>query len=193
MLLVLPWLTNVLLPVPAAAQVQKAHEMIQSANSRLRRGGTRMDGTLKPTGQPDYRKKAQDKSLNHLYVDPQTTLLLDNDGVFLYLGNVGKLKNGNQFPHGTGLSRTVVSIPATDDVVTGDSFTGDSGYEYCLGTWKRGALHGKAIVKRPDGTYCNTTWRWNSLKSVSDETPSTEEIETLEKAIARLEKLMSML
>ena len=45
MLLVLPWLTNVLLPVPTAAQVQKAHEMIQSANSRLRRGGTRMDGT----------------------------------------------------------------------------------------------------------------------------------------------------
>ena len=174
----------VLLPVQAAAQAQRtANDAINMSVSRIQRGGQRMLGTLKPTEQSNKKKKAQDKPLNHLYVDPQTTLLLDNDGVFLYLGNVGKLKNGNQFPHGTGISRTVVQDPETYE----------TSYEYCLGSWKRGFRHGKSLVKRPDGTYCKTTWRWDNLKSVSEESPSAEEIDQLEKAIARLEIIMSLL
>lgn len=173
----------VLLPVQAAAQAKRtANDAINLSASRTRGGSPRVFGALKQTEQ-DNNKNAQDKPLNHLYVDPQTTLLLDNDGVFLYLGNVGKLKNGNQFPHGTGISRTVVQDPETYE----------TSYEYCLGSWKRGFRHGKSLVKRPDGTYCKTTWRWDNLKSVSEESPSAEEIDQLEKAIARLEKIMSLL
>ena len=122
-------------------------------------------------------------NLRQIRIDDQTVLLYDETRTFVYLGSIDHLKNGKLFPHGTGIRRTI----------TKDPNTGDAAYEYCLGTWKRGALHGKAIQKRPDGTYRNTTWRWDRLKSVSAEAPSPEEIATLEKAIARLEKLMTML
>ena len=64
----------VLLPVQAAAQAQRtANDAINMSVSRIQRGGQRMLGTLKPTEQSNKKKKAQDKPLNHLYVDPQTT------------------------------------------------------------------------------------------------------------------------
>ena len=122
-------------------------------------------------------------NLRQIRIDDQTVLLYNETGTFVYLGSIDQLKNGKLFPHGTGTRRTIIKDPDT----------GESAYEYCLGTWKRGALHGKAIQKRPDGTCRNTTWSWDRLKSVSAEAPSPEEIATLEKAIARLEKLMTML
>ena len=104
----------VLLPVQAAAQAQRtANDAINMSVSRTRGGSPRVFGALKQTGQ-DNNKNAQDKPLNHLYVDPRTTLLLDNDGVFLYLGNVGKLKNGSGV---TRIDRGDIMAPNPDDRV----------------------------------------------------------------------------
>ena len=103
--------------------------------------------------------------------------------MFLYLGNIGKLNNGKQFPHGEGLCRTVIIDPDT----------GDSAYEYCLCPWKRGSRHGEGVIKHPDGTYRKARWKWNRLKSVSDESPTPEEIESLEKKIDRLERILQIL
>ena len=134
--------------------------------------------------QPKKISNKKDISWKHIRIDEQSSLLFDEEGTELFLGGVGQMKaNGNYYPAGEGLSRTLVKDPVH----------GETAYEYYFGSWKRGSRHGKALVKCPDGTYCNTTWRWDRLKSISEEEPSAEDIARLETEIARLEKIMSLL
>ena len=119
----------------------------------------------------------------HIQIDEETSLLFDTEGTFIYMGSIGQLKNGNCFPDGTGLVRTVIK----------DTDTGESAYEYRLCPWKRGSRHGEGIMKLPDGTYRKVRWKWGRLKSVSDEPPVPEEIEALEQKIDRLERILQIL
>lgn len=124
-----------------------------------------------------------DKQLRQIPIDEKTTLLYDEDGTFFYLGSISQLKNGKPFPHGSGLCRTVARNP----------ITGEVSYEYCSCNWKRGSRHGEGIMRLPDGTCRKAVWQWDHLQTVSDTPPSRGEIETLEKHIWRLEKLISLL
>ena len=119
----------------------------------------------------------------HIQIDEETSLLFDTEGTFIYMGAIGQLKSGNYFPAGTGLIQIIIK----------DTDTGDSAYEYYLCPWKRGSRHGEGIMKLPDGTYRKARWKWNRLKSVSDEPPTPEEIESLEKKVERLEQVLRLL
>ena len=118
-----------------------------------------------------------------IQIDDETSLLYNAEGTFIYMGAVEELKDGRLFPSGKGLGRTVIR----------DSDSGESGYEYSFCSWKRGSKHGEGLLKRPDGTRAKAVWKWNQLKSVSDDPLTPEEIETLENQIARLETLLKVL
>ena len=123
---------------------------------------------------PRFSHKAkQDNPLKRIQLDDETSILFDTEGTFLYMGGIGQLKNGNCFPSGEGICR-----------VDG---------EYCLCPWKRGSRHGKGIIKTEDGAYRNAVWRWDHLKSVSEEEPSSEDINRLENTISRMEQLLRLL
>lgn len=169
-----------LLPLPAGAQPNRGLQLSQIADNQIR--SRRSAGGI-GVGRNEKKLKTKEVQFQSVYIDNQTTLLVDNEGLFLYLGNIGKLNNGKQFPHGEGLCRTVIIDPDT----------GDSAYEYCLCPWKRGSRHGEGVIKHPDGTYRKARWKWNRLKSVSDESPTPEEIESLEKKIDRLERILQIL
>ena len=171
-------LALVLFPDLAFAQLPRVNDILNSDYNRIRKTGNRLFRSAKSA-----KKEEQQLQLQSFYIDNQTVMLVDSEGQFLYLGNIGKLQNGNQFPNGKGLCRTVIIDPDT----------GDSALEYCLCPWKRGSRHGEGVIKLPDGTYRKARWKWNRLKSTAIEPPTPEEIESLEKTIDRLNRLLQAL
>lgn len=162
-----------LLSLSASAQPQRAleHRLIANQNNRVSRYQA-----------PRFRDKyKQPVPLQHIYIDERTTILFDNEGQFFYMGSTRQLKDGRQFPDGEGICRTVRTS------------MNHSSYEYCLCPWKRGSRNGEGILKLPDGTFRKAVWKWDRLKSTSDETPTPEEIEKMENEIARMEQILKLL
>lgn len=172
-------LALVFFPDLAFAQIPRVNDILNSDYNRIRKTGNRLFRSAKS----DKAKEEQQLQLQSFYIDDQTAMLVDSEGQFLYLGNIGKLQNGNQFPNGKGLCRTVIIDPDT----------GESAFEYCLCPWKRGSRHGDGVIKLPDGTYRKARWKWDRLKSTAIEPPTTEEIESLDKMIDRLNRLLQAL
>lgn len=170
-------LALVLLPDLAFAQLPRTNDILNTSHDRIIITGNRLFRSSKSA------KIEEHPRLQSFYIDDQTTMLVDSEGQFLYLGTIGKLQNGDQFPNGEGLCRTVIIDPDT----------GEPAYEYCLCSWKRGSRHGEGVIKLPDGTYRKARWKWDRLKATAFEPPTSEEIESLEKTIVRLNRLLQAL
>ena len=150
---------------------------------RSRQWGTPASSAIhihfEPNRESGYYKE---NPLEQIPVDDLQSFLLDTKGTFVYLGSFKQTNNGQYFPSGLGLIRTVAA----------DS-TGNSSYEYCLSPWKRGFRHGEGIVRLADGNYAKVTWRWGRQKSVSNSVPTDAEIEELEQRIKRFELLFGLI
>ena len=150
---------------------------------RSRQWGTPASSAIhnhfEPSRESDY---FNENPLEQIPVDDSQSFLLDTKGTVVYLGAFKQAYNGQFFPSGLGLSRTVVT----------DS-TGNTFYEYCLCPWKRGFRHGKGVIRLIDGNYIKASWRWGRQKSVSDSSPTDAEIEELEQRIKRFELLFGLI
>ena len=133
--------------------------------------------------QPKQLSPHKEIRLERIKVDDSLSLLFDDLGSFLYLGEAGQLKNGRWFPSGEGLCREVISNP--------ESGTPASIYSFC--PWKRGSRHGTGLLQLPDGSLCIAIWKWNKLKKVMEEDPAPAQIERMKDYQARLEAMLHLM
>ena len=134
--------------------------------------------------------------LTRIPVNDTTALLYSEDHSFLYLGGSVEA-NGyrSAYPSGYGLACYAItagnagSIGAAGTVGTASA----KQFEYCFCPWKRGSRHGEGLLVSPDGTVVKATWRWDKLKSVSEEPPTEEELAELDRRIARLQATVELL
>lgn len=130
------------------------------------------------------RNYHKEHKLNHISLNDEQALLSDEMGEFLYLGGYQLLKsNGAPFPSGEGISRMPIRDPETGDIV----------YEYCLCPWKRGSRHGSGFIRLADGSYHKVIWRWNRVKSISEEPVEEADIERLERWIHDLDNYIQLM
>ena len=134
--------------------------------------------------------------LTRVPVNDTTALLYSEDHSFLYLGgSVEGNSYRSAYPSGYGLACYAItagnagSIGAVGTVGTASV----KQFEYCLCPWKRGSRHGEGLLLSPDGTVVKAIWRWDKLKSVSEEPPTEEEMAELDRRIARLQATVQLL
>ena len=139
-----------------------------------------------------YKKE----SLMRIPVNDSTALLYSEDRSFLYLGGSVEA-NGNRsaYPSGYGIGCYAITGWDTDAVGTAGIVRTASAtpFEYSLCPWKRGSRHGEGLFMRADGTVVKARWRWDKLKTVSEEPPTEEELAELDRRIARLQATVELM
>ena len=141
-----------------------------------------LTGTVAAQGrQIKYREDAPYKRVR---INDSTLCIYSPDKQFVYVGaGEEATRSHGAVPDGYGIARVIRS---------GDHLAAKQ-FEYCLCPWKRGSRHGEGLLVSPDGTVVKATWRWNKLKSVSEEPPTEEELEELDRRIARLQATIRLL
>ena len=115
-------------------------------------------------------------------VNDSSYCLYNEDMSFVYVGSVKKKNDSTCSPDGYGLSCQIIKN-------RDNSFQ----LEYCLCPWKRGSRHGQGLIKTTDGDYKKVSWKWDKLKTLSNQEPSQEEINQIEARIQALSSLMKLL
>ncbi len=141
-----------------------------------------LTGTAAAQGrQVKYREDEPHKCVR---INDSTLCIYSQDKEFVYVGaGEEATRSHGAVPDGYGIARAIHS---------GDHPSAKQ-YEYCLCPWKRGSRHGEGLLVKPDGTVVKATWRWDKLKSVSEEPPTDEELEELDCRIARLQATVRLL
>ena len=117
--------------------------------------------------QPKQLAPHKENRLERIKVNDSLSLLFDDMGTFLYLGEAGQ----------------VISDPET----------GDPAFIYSFCPWKRGSRHGTGLLQLPDGSLCIAIWKWNKLKKVMEEDPTPAQIERMKNYQTRLEALLHLM
>ena len=119
-----------------------------------------------------------------LRINDSTLCIYSPDKQFVYVGaGEEATRTHGAVPDGYGIARVIRS---------GDN-PGAKQYEFCLCPWKRGSRHGEGLLVRPDGTVVKARWRWDKLKTVSEEPPTEEELAELDRRIARLQATVELM
>lgn len=141
-----------------------------------------LSGTAAAQGrQVKYQNEVPHKCVR---INDSTLCIYSPDKAFVYVGaGEEATRSHGAVPDGYGIARALSS---------GDH-AGAKQYEFSLCPWKRGSRHGEGLLVRPDGTVVKAFWQWNHLKSVSEQSPTDEELAELDRRIARLQATIRLL